>query len=215
MSQGILPYQYEIEKNERGMTARAGLLLYLDLMKAMDLRKHINQELQIRKDGQGWTDAQMIESLILLNQAGGECVEDIEQMESDQGLVKVLEKLHGHGLKRRQRRELIRRWRKEKKRLLPSRSAVFRYLSEYHNEEEEKSRESHKAFIPQSNAYLKELEKLVTMPVNFVQHHNPQIEATLDQDATLVETYKKESLASYKGYKAYQPLNSFCCEKAS
>lgn len=190
-----------MEKKDKGITCRAGLLLYLDIMKAMGLRRQINQVLKVREVGQGWTDAQMIESLILLNQAGGECVEDIEQLESDQGLVKVLEKLHAHGLKRRQRRELIRRWRKEKKRLLPSKSALFRYLSEYHNEEEEKRRESHKAFIPQSNAYLKELEKLVTVPVNFVQHHNRQTEATLDQDATLVETYKEESLASYKGYK--------------
>lgn len=212
MSQGVFSYQYEMEKKDKGITGRAGLLLYLDMMKAMGLRKEINQKLQIRKEGQGWTDAQMIESLILLNQAGGECVEDIEQLESDQGLAKVLEKLYTQELKRRQRRESARRWRKEKKRLLPSASAVFRYLSAYHNEEEEQKRESHKAFIPASNEHLKALEQLSSVPIKFVQKHKPEKIATLDQDATLVETHKEESLASYKGYKAYQPLNTYWAE---
>ena len=31
MSQGILPYKYEEERNEGGMTALAGLAVYLDL----------------------------------------------------------------------------------------------------------------------------------------------------------------------------------------
>ncbi len=209
MAQGVLPYQYEMEKSTSDMTARAGLLIYLDLMKAMGLSRHIEREVQTRKEGQGWTDAQIIEALILLNQAGGECVEDIEQLESDKGLVQVLEKLYTHGMKRRKRRELSRRWRKEKKRMLPSRSAVFRYLSEYHNEEEEVERKPHKAFIPEANEQLKGLQKIIGVPVNFVQRHKVEKQATLDQDATLVETYKEESLACYKGYKAYQPLNTY------
>ena len=212
MAQGVLPYQYEMEKSASDMTARAGLLIYLDLMKAMGLSRHIEREVQTRKEGQGWTDAQIIEALILLNQAGGECVEDIEQLESDKGLVQVLEKLYTHGMKRRKRRELSRRWRKEKKRMLPSRSAVFRYLSEYHNAEEEVERKPHKAFIPEANEQLKGLQKIIGVPVNLVQRHKVEKQATLDQDATLVETYKEESLACYKGYKAYQPLNTYWAE---
>jgi hypothetical protein len=33
MAQGILPFKYESEKNTTGMTAQAGLPLYLDLAK--------------------------------------------------------------------------------------------------------------------------------------------------------------------------------------
>lgn len=212
MAQGILPYQYEMEKSANNMTARAGLLLYLDLMKAMGLSRQIESEVRTRKDSQGWTDAQIIEALILLNQAGGECVEDIDQLESDPGFAHVLEKLYTHGMKRRKRRELTRRWRKEMKRRLPSRSAVFRYLSAYHNEEEEGERKPHKAFIPAANEQLKGLQKIIGVPVNFAQRHKVEKQATLDQDATLVETHKEESLACYKGYKAYQPLNTYWAE---
>ena len=39
--------------------------------------------------------------------------------------------------------------------------------------------------------------------VGFEQNRRPQTEATLDMDATLVETHKQEALCSYKKYRAY------------
>ncbi len=41
----------------------------------------------------------------------------------------------------------------------------------------------------------------------------PHREATLDTDATLVETQKEDALFSYKGYKAYQPFNVWWAEQ--
>jgi hypothetical protein len=45
-----------------------------------------------------------------------------------------------------------------------------------------------------------------------VQSHAPESLATLDLDATLVETNKKESRFCYKDFKAYQPLNVYWAE---
>ena len=45
-----------------------------------------------------------------------------------------------------------------------------------------------------------------------VQRHAPQEEATLDIDATLAETTKKEALFCYEGYRAYQPITSYWAE---
>jgi hypothetical protein len=59
------------------MTVLAGLPLYLDLAKVIGLSKSIQKHLKIRTNGQGWTDTQMVLSLILLNLAGGSCVEDL------------------------------------------------------------------------------------------------------------------------------------------
>jgi hypothetical protein len=47
-----------------------------------------------------------------------------------------------------------------------------------------------------------------------VQKRHCEKEATLDTDATLVETQKREALFSYEGYKAYQPLNVWWAEQA-
>ena len=37
MSQGVIPFKYETEKNTTGMTALAGLPLYLDLASVIGL----------------------------------------------------------------------------------------------------------------------------------------------------------------------------------
>jgi len=36
---------------------------------------------RVRAEGQGWTDSEVVMSLILLNLAGGECVEDLNRLE--------------------------------------------------------------------------------------------------------------------------------------
>ncbi len=95
----------------------------------------------------------MVMSLNLLNLAGGDCVDDLKILEADEGFCQILRKSKMHGLRRKVRRALERRWRKEKKRTVPSPSAVFRYLSKFHNAEQEKIRiqSNTKAFIPAAN----------------------------------------------------------------
>jgi hypothetical protein len=96
---------------------------------------------------------------------------------------------------------------------VPSSSSVFRYLSAFHDADQEKLRIEGKAFIPVPNEHLRGLVKVNGDMVSFIQSHNPQKVATLDQDATLVETTKRDALYSYKGYKAYQPLNTWWAEQ--
>ena len=46
-----------------------------------------------------------------------------------------------------------------------------------------------------------------------MQKHRPEKIATLDMDATLVETNKSEAFFCYKGFKSYQPLNTWWAEQ--
>jgi hypothetical protein len=46
-----------------------------------------------------------------------------------------------------------------------------------------------------------------------IQRRHLEKEATLDTDATLVETQKEDAFFSYKGYKAYQPFNVWWAEQ--
>lgn len=215
MTQGVLPFKYEIEKNDSGMTAMAGLPLYLDLAKVVGLSKSIEKHLKIREDSQGWTDTQMVLAIVMLNIAGGSKVSDLKTLEADSGFCEILRKTEFHGLRRKVRRALERRWRKEKKRSIPSPSAAFRYLADFHNAEQEKERSKSniKAFIPTPNTHLNGLMKINRDMISSLQAQSPQSIATLDMDATLVETNKQESLYCYKNYKAYQPLNVFWAEQ--
>jgi hypothetical protein len=92
-------------------------------------------------------------------------------------------------------------------------SSVFRYLETYHNPDEEKKRQEGKAFIPVLTQHLQSLQRVNADIIAFVQKKNPKKIATLDMDATLIETQKRQALFSYKGYKAYQPLNTYWFEQ--
>ena len=212
MAQGLLPFLY-VEEKKTGATALAGLPVYLELAQVIGLSKSVQKHLKVREGGQGWTDSQMIISLVLLNLAGGDCVDDLKVLEKDDGFCQILCKVETHGLKRKIRRALESRWRKEKRRSVPSASAVFRYLAAFHDAEQEKQRQAGKAFIPSPNAHLRGLVEVNKDLVAFSQTQNPQSMATVDTDATLVETGKEEALFCYLGEKAYQPLNLWWAEQ--
>ena len=212
MKQGLLAFQYEQEKSSTGMTALSGLMTYLELMQAAGLRSSVERHVRLWERGQGWTDSQMIISLMLLNLAGGESVSDLDLLEKDEGLCKMLGEFETCGMRRRERRALEKRWRVERRRRVPSESAVFRYLERFHDVDEESKREAHRAFIAAPNKALEGLGKVNADVVGFVQSRSPHTEATLDMDATLVETRKQEALYSYKKHRAYQPLITYWSE---
>ena len=103
MPQGLLPYKYEKEKSASGMTALAGLPVYLDLASVLNLGESISEHLHTKT--QGWTDEQIILSLILLNLAGGECVDDLCILEADEGFCRILQRIELKGLPRKKRRQ--------------------------------------------------------------------------------------------------------------
>jgi len=131
----------------------------------------------------------------------------LNHLESDQGLCRILRKGQTHGMNKHQRRVFLSRWRKGQQRIVPSPSATFRYLSEFHDDEQEDLREPGKAFIPAPNNHLRGFQKVNKDFLCFIQEQSPQNTATLDMDATLVETTKSEALYCYKGYKSCQPFN--------
>jgi len=191
------------------MTGLAGLPVYLDLMHAMGLSELIGRHLQVKQ--RGWTDAQMVLSLMLMNIAGGDCVEDLSKVEKDEGFCRILRRMEQQGMRRSERREMERRWRKGRWRSVPSPSSAFRYLSAFHDGKQKKRVEG-KAFIPVPNGHLRGLAKVNEGMAAFMQKRDPKKTATLDQDATLVATAKRDALFGYKGFKSYQPLNTWWAE---
>lgn len=115
MTQNLLPFQYAADKNEKGLTSFSGLPLYLELAHVSGLSSVIKKTLQTKV--QGWNDLQIILSLILLNLAGGDCLEDIERLENDEGLSTILSQAETHGMKRKEKRMHAKRFRKEKGRV--------------------------------------------------------------------------------------------------
>lgn len=213
IAQGVLPFRYETEKTACGMTALAGLPAYLELSVVCGLWDSIGRHMKVwAEKTQGWTDRQVVMALVLLSLAGGDCVDDVRVLENDEGFVRVLRRVELGRMKRRERRAQERRWRKEKKRGVPSQSVVFRYLGAFCNPAEEAKRGMGYACIPAPNEHLKGMGRVNGDLLRFGQRKSPQQQATLDQDGTLMFTTKAGAMWSYEGEKAFQPLTVYWLE---
>jgi Transposase DDE domain group 1 len=213
MRHGILGFEYRHDRSETGSTAVAGLLPYLELACVIRLGESIEKYVSVCSEKQGWTDAQMVLSLLLLNLAGGAYVDDLRILERDPGFGRVWRQLEAYGLSALEREALTSRFRKGRVRNLPSASAVFRFLARFHDEQQESQRVQGCAFIPSPTQGLEGLYRVNQNLLSFLQRRRPHQVATLDMDATLVETSKRDALWCYKGFRAYQPFNVYWAEQ--
>jgi hypothetical protein len=161
---------------------------------------------------QGWLDRQVVQSLLLLNLIGGDCVTDVDKLEDDAGLRAMVRAGEFSGMSREQRSNALKRFRGGRSRTFPAATQIYSFLEACHNEGDEAKRVEGKAFIPTSNEHLKSLRVLNTSLLSRLQERRPQKTATLDCDATLVPTENQSALFCYKGYRAYQPYNVWWAE---
>ena len=155
----------------------------------------------------------MVSALVLLNLAGGDGLDDLDRLEADGGLGRLVRSAEAYGRSRPERRAEARRWRRQRSRALPSPHAAGRWLAGFHDAGEEARREAGRAFIPAASAGVAGLWRVNGELLRAVQAQRPATQATLDMDATLIETHKREALYCYKRFKAYQPLNTWWAEQ--
>ena len=213
LAQGLLDFQYEADSSSHGLTSLAGLPLYLDLIEACGLGGAIQRHVRAA-GGQGWLDIQMVLAVIFLNLSGGDCVEDIERLERDSGSSAILRAIEKDLLSRAERRSLKSRWRRERERATPSPSALSGWLERFDDPASPKA-VAGMAFIPAVTQELRGLWRVNQALLDFLQKRQPAATATLDMDATLIETHKREALFCYKKFKAYQPLNCWWAEQGA
>ena len=129
-----------------------------------------------------------MESFVILNAAGGECPEDFERLRGDPGLAEMI----GHEL--------------------PSPRAALEFLYAFH--QEEKIAEAQQRRLPEQIAYIPEetapLAGLGRVNRDLVQRCGERCPdqrlATVDQDATIIESHKQQALSTYEGVRGYQPM---------
>lgn len=186
--QGVLPFTIEPDGSEEQITSFAGLPLVSETFRALGLPDAIRTHLRFKERQAGYTEAQMVESFVLLFAAGGDCFEDIEVLSADPGLKALL------GMKR-----------------FPSPEALRFFCYTFHDdqkiEEAKKNRPPDTVvYIPEETGALKALGALNAHVVGKVQGHSPSSSATLDLDATIIGADKKEAYWTYESEKGYQPL---------
>ena len=186
MSQGLLPYRVEVVADDAAVTGRAGLPLVVETMRALGLPRVIREHVHIRERQSGYTEAAKIEAFVLLLAAGGDCLDDIAVLQADGGLGRLLE------------------------RQLPSADTLRHFLYACHDEPLIATAQAQRpvgqvAYIPAENAALQGLARVNTALVHQVAAQGKSTTATLDHDATIQESHKREARPHYKGGRGYQP----------
>lgn len=182
--QAKTPFAIDPSPAQGVTTARAGLCSVSRVLRSLNIPGLCQSNLCLKERNRGITPAMMVESLILLHAAGGDCMEDIQQLREDDGVTRML------GFQ------------------APSPDAVRHFLLRFHDPELVEAKGQHQlAFIPKESLALQELEQVQQGLVRAISRKSTDLKiATIDLDATIVESHKRNALPHYEGGRGYQPL---------
>jgi hypothetical protein len=184
------PFMLDTRPLSEATSAHAGLLATSRAFRSLGFPALIDEQLKLYRRKRGFSEAQMVESILLLQTLGGDCPEDIGLLAADECLAR--------GLGYRP----------------PKVTAVREFLELFHAPELEAlrpAREVQLSFIvPESDA-VKALQGVQARGVEriasvYESRGQAQRIATVDQDATIIESHKKAAYWHYQGGKGYQPM---------
>ena len=184
------PFEIDPRPLDEMASPHAGLLATSRAFRSLRIPDLVAANLKLKKRQRGCSDAQYIESVVLLQTAGGDCPEDMSLLAGDDCLER------GLGF------------------ALPKASAVRGFLNRFHDEKLElarPAREVQKSFILPSSEPVQGLQSVLAGGVRrtaklYAEQGQPLRIATVDQDATIIESHKESALPHYEGGRGYQPM---------
>lgn len=187
---GKTPFVLDPKPLEEATSAHAGLLSVSRAFRSLGLPAMVEANLPLRKRQRGFSEAQIIESVVLLQVAGGECPEDMRLLAGDACIER------GLGYEP------------------PKATAVREFLERFHDKDLEKlrpKRDEQKSFIFPSSGPVAALQEVQAGGVRriaklYEEQGQKQTIATIDQDATIIESHKQAALYHYEGGRGYQPM---------
>jgi hypothetical protein len=190
------PFQLDPKPLPEPSSPHAGALATSRAFRALGLPALIDAHLHLRQRRRGFSEAQMIESAVLLQTIGGDCPDDIGLLADDGCLER------GLGYR------------------APKATAVRYFLEQFHDQDLEDQRpppESQLSFIVPSSNGVQGLQEVQAGGVRniaalYEQHGRRLSIATIDQDATLIESHKQAAYAHYQGGRGYQPMIALWAE---
>jgi len=183
------PFAIDSRPLDGALTPFAGLAGVSRAFRSLKIPGQIEANLPLKQRDRGLSPAQYIECLSLLQIAGGECKEDMEKLRGDQGLEKIL----GYQP--------------------PSARSLGDFLEKFHDPDRlergkaKAERQRRLAFIPEENEALSGLGRVLSGTVAAINRQGEYpSSATIDEDATIIESYKHTAEPTYDGRRGYQPM---------
>lgn len=187
-AEGEFLFELDPEPLEETVTAYGGIPVFLRAARSLEVGGLVKRHVHLKKRERGFDEASYVESFLVLNALGGDCLEDFDRLREDDGLREIL----GHEV--------------------PSPEAARKFLYQFHDEEKlhQGQRElaaGQVSYIPEESAPLRSLAQVNQELVQEIGRRcADQKIATIDLDATVIESWKKEAQATYQGGKGYQPV---------
>jgi hypothetical protein len=186
--QGILPFVYE-QAERADVTARAGLPLVVETMRALGVDEVAGAALPQQKRQRGFAPEQKLEAIVTLIAAGGDRVEDVRVLAEDKGLEKLL------GAP------------------FPSPDALLDFVAQFHDPQCWQGRPPEKkAWVAPESAGLRALEA-VNRELVARGADRSVTQATIDHDGTIIEAHKRDATVAYEGTRGFQPLVAVWAEQ--
>ena len=188
ISQGLLPFQLIQDTSKIRITSFGGLPLVMETFRALGLPQSVQKHLPLLQRQGKYLEADYVESFISVFATGGDCVDDFERLRQDEGLEKL-------GLR------------------VPSPESARWFLNAFHEEDPLQGRLPHEAFIPEETELLKGLKAVAGDLIGKAVRERRPWKATIDLDATVIESHKREAYWTYLGEKGYQPVIAYWAEE--
>lgn len=176
-----LPFELDSKTDDSLVTAHAGIPLLIELFRSCGAAKVMNERASAKQRKRGLTSSEMAESMFALWLAGGERCEDLERLREDEALGELL----GHEL--------------------PAPQTARDYFETFHAEGLPLWQQGEQSQVPSESSMQEGLGQVNKVVVHGVQGQVPQRRATLDVDATILESDKRSAKATYDGRRGYQP----------
>ena len=190
------PFAIDEKPMEGLLTAQAGLAAFSRAFRSLGGPKLCDDRVRIKERARGFGVGQQVESLVMLHAAGGDCMQDMERLRQDNGVSKML------GYK------------------APSQRCVADFLESFHDPDTvaqaqaAAQRQQRLSFIPEETVALLALGEVGQEMVRAIagRSKQPPTQATVDQDATIIESSKREATWTYAGTRGYQPMVAMWAE---
>jgi len=89
-AEGEFRFEIDEEPSEECWTALGGVPLFVRAARSLDVPGSVKRNLAIKERDRGFDEPTYIESFLVLNAAGGDCLEDFECLREDRGLAAML-----------------------------------------------------------------------------------------------------------------------------
>jgi hypothetical protein len=188
VSQTRLPFELDQRAETGFITAHGGVPLLIEAFRTSGAAAVLDASVVIKRRKRGLLPSQLVEGLLALWAAGGERCEDLAMLREDAALALLL----GHGL--------------------PAPQTARDFLDAF-DEAVPALWQGERCQVQGEGERLQGLAKANRRLVAWLQERRPQTTATIDVDATILESQKRSALATYDGRTGYQPVVALWAEQ--